>query len=48
MLYDGYRNKPSTNGTWIYLNDSFPVHQNMIFKANQTIFKADLKAVRLS
>ena len=38
MLIDGYNNKPSTNGTWLYLNDDYEMFDGMVFKANQTIF----------
>lgn len=42
MLIDGYNNKPSTNGTWLYLNDDFEMFDGMVFKANQTIFDVKL------
>ena len=48
VLVDGFKNKPSTNGTWIYLNENFEMHTGMIFKANQTIFNVELKTARLS
>ena len=35
---DGYHDKPSTNGTWLYLNEDFEIYDGMVFKANQTIF----------
>jgi len=41
VLSDGCNNKPSTNGTWLYLNENFKMHSGMIFKANQTIFNVD-------
>ena len=34
VLTDGKDNKPSTNGTWLYLNENFSMHSGMIFKAN--------------
>lgn len=34
ILTDGFNNKPSTNGTWLYLNENFEMHTGMIFKAN--------------
>ena len=43
ILTDGIGIKPSTNGTWLYLNENYEMHNGMIFKANQTIFKVDLK-----
>jgi predicted component of type VI protein secretion system len=42
-LIDGFNNKKSTNGTWLYLNEDFKMHNGMIFKANQTIFSVELK-----
>jgi predicted component of type VI protein secretion system len=48
ILTDGFNNKPSTNGTWLYLNENFEMHTGMIFKANQTIFVVDLKTGRIS
>ena len=48
-LVDGFNNKRSTNGTWLYLNEDFKMHSGMIFKANQTIFNVELKtSARLS
>lgn len=46
MLTDGFNNKPSTNGTWLYLNENFVMKNGMIFKANQTIFNVELKSAR--
>ena len=36
-LIDGQQNKPSTNGTWIYINDQYQIYDKMIFKTNQNI-----------
>jgi hypothetical protein len=41
-LIDGHDNKPSTNGTWLYLNEDFEVYDKMIFKTNQTILQCHL------
>jgi len=41
ILSDGCNGKPSTNGTWLYLNENFIMHPGMIFKANQTIFNVE-------
>ena len=30
----------STNGTWLYLNESCELREGMVFKANQTLFEA--------
>ena len=38
-LFDGFNNKSSTNSNWLYLNDDFEIHNNMIFKANHTLFQ---------
>ena len=38
VLTDGFGGKPSTNGTWMYLNEDFQMYPGMVFKANQTIF----------
>ena len=38
VLCDGFCGKPSTNGTWLYLNEDYQMHSGMVFKANQTIF----------
>lgn len=40
VLEDGYDTKPSTNGTWLYLNEEMPVKSGMLFKSNQTFFQA--------
>jgi pSer/pThr/pTyr-binding forkhead associated (FHA) protein len=37
-LFDGYRNKQSTNGTWLYINTDTLLKNGDIFKANQSIF----------
>ena len=41
-LMDGQSNKPSTNGTWIYINEEYEIYDQMIFKTNQTIFQASI------
>lgn len=46
VLTDGFNNKPSTNGTWLYLNENFEMKNGMIFKANQTIFNVEIKSGR--
>jgi hypothetical protein len=38
VLHDGNNGKPSTNGTWLYINEDMLIYEGMIFKANQTIF----------
>ena len=33
-IYNCKQGKPSTNGTWLYLNEDFEMHSGMVFKAN--------------
>ena len=42
ILIDGQKNKPSTNGTWIYINDQYTIYNKMIFKTNQNIFQVNI------
>ena len=42
ILIDGYDNRESTNGTWLYLNEDCEIEDGMIFKSNQTFFEAKL------
>ena len=34
VLHDGNNGKPSTNGTWLYINEDMLIYEGMIFKAN--------------
>jgi len=43
ILIDGTEKRPSTNGTWLYMNDDFEIYNGIIFKANQTLFQAFLE-----
>lgn len=43
MLHDGHKGKPSTNGTWLYINEDMKIYDGMVFKANQTIFSVSLE-----
>ena len=43
IIYDGDGTKSSTNGTWIYIDDSYQVTDGLVFKAAQTMFKINLK-----
>jgi len=36
VLRDG-DGKPSTNGTWLFVDEYFLIYDNMVFKAGQTI-----------
>ena len=38
-LSDGDGSKPSTNGTWLYLNNEQELENNMIIKVSETAFK---------
>jgi len=40
VLTDG-KEKPSTNGTWLYLGEQQTIYNGMIFKANQTVFQVN-------
>lgn len=41
-LIDGDGEKNSTNGTWLFVEQFFEVHENMVFKAGETLFKSQL------
>jgi predicted component of type VI protein secretion system len=41
-LLDGDKNKKSTNGTWLYAEDPFPIHDEMEIKAGSLLFKTHL------
>lgn len=41
-MSDGEEGKKSTNGTWLYAEDPFPIHDNMVFKAGLVLFKSYL------
>mmetsp|Transcript_16829 Transcript_16829/g.30152 ORF Transcript_16829/g.30152 Transcript_16829/m.30152 type:complete len:103 (+) Transcript_16829:746-1054(+) len=40
--------RPSTNGTWLYLSENFEIYSGMVFRANQTLFQVSSSAGRLS
>lgn len=40
-LKDGQVNKPSTNGTWIYISEEQEIKDKMFFKTSHTIFQAE-------
>ena len=42
ILYDGSKGKPSTNGTWLYINEDSILTDGVVFKANQTIFSCKI------
>jgi hypothetical protein len=41
-VYDGDGIKPSTNGTWIFIEEPYEITDGMIFKAGQTMFKVSV------
>ena len=43
VLSDGNGDKASTNGTWLFVDDAFMVHNQMVFKAGQTLFQCCVK-----
>lgn len=44
VLFDGdmTRSQNSTNGTWVYINDSTEIFDSMIFKSGRIIFKVSI------
>jgi hypothetical protein len=42
LLKDGDDDKNSTNGTWLFVDELFPISDQMIFKAGQTLFRANI------
>lgn len=42
-LMDGHQDKPSTNGTWLYLNEDYEIYDKMLFKTNQSILQCNFK-----
>ena len=39
ILKDGDGSKNSTNGTWLFADEFYPIHDEMVFKAGQILFK---------
>ena len=39
VIYDGDGTKPSTNGTWLFVDNFHEITDGMTFKAAQTMFK---------
>lgn len=33
MIFDGHKGKPSTNGTWLFIDEPRLIEEDMIFKA---------------
>ena len=42
FIQDGDGIKISTNGTWLFVEDFFQVFDGMMFKAGETLFRADI------
>ena len=48
VIYDGKinddesKNKPSTNGTWLYLIEEIPIEEGLIFKNNKNAFECHI------
>ena len=42
IVQDGGKNRSSTNGTWLFVDEPYLITDEMIFKAGQVIFKAKL------
>ena len=48
FIYDGKidedisQNRPSTNGTWLYLIEETPIYDQMIFKSNQNVYECHI------
>jgi len=42
-IIDGFRSKPSTNGTWLLLGDRIELVHEMVIKIGQTLFKAGVE-----
>jgi hypothetical protein len=44
MVMDGSpgKNKPSMNGTWMFLQEDMPIEEGLVFKVFQTLFKVQL------
>jgi predicted component of type VI protein secretion system len=38
---DGYRGKNSTNGTWIFTDTPFAIHDHMTFKSGNKLFEVE-------
>jgi pSer/pThr/pTyr-binding forkhead associated (FHA) protein len=43
VISDGDGSKPSTNGTWLFLDDYFPIETDMVLKAGMTLFRVRSK-----
>lgn len=42
IISDGDGLSQSTNGTWLFVEDFFEVHNEMIFKVGESTFKSEL------
>jgi len=46
-VIDGDGSKPSTNGTWLFLDDYFAIETGMTFKAGMTLFLVRLRQAKV-
>lgn len=44
-IQDGDGKKISTNGTWLFVDEFFEIFHGMLFKAGETLFRADIRSV---
>jgi len=44
LVYDGDKVKKSTNGTWLFLDNSFEIQNNTSFRIGSSLFNVELKA----
>jgi len=42
VIRDGFQDKESTNGTWLYLNEDCEIRSGMVFNSNQSFFEAKI------
>jgi hypothetical protein len=43
VLSDGNAGKPSTNGTWLFVDEPFMIFNDLVFKAGQTLMQCIIK-----
>ena len=42
LIEDGFKNKTSTNGTFLFLHDEQPIYDGMLIKMNGSLFESKL------
>jgi pSer/pThr/pTyr-binding forkhead associated (FHA) protein len=45
VLTDGCLEKPSTNGTWLYISNALRIEDGMVFKYNQAMFQCNYENI---